>query len=215
MLRFVVAAAASAWLVGAQDTESTNGFHPHAAFAFIRTGERTPLIQSGSSVLTALGANQMYSLGENFRIRYIEGDSGALGVEHIANMSQNFLNNDQIMVQTLDTPFLMSSAQAFMQGLYPPHGVSNGSGDATGLLADGTVLDFPLNGYQYANIQTSGYSDPASIAVDGFSACYLAQRDAMRYFSTEQFTSTKSASDEFYDSIPRDWFQGQFGDGDM
>ena len=122
MFVYAVAVTTSAWLVGAQVSTDSDVFHPHAAFAFICTGERTPLDKPGTSVLTALGANQLYALGQNFRSRYISGNSpGALGVEHIANLSQNTLNNDQILVKTLDIPYLISSAQAFMQGLYPPY----------------------------------------------------------------------------------------------
>ena len=47
----------------------TTSYHPHAAVAFVRTGERLPLIQPGPSTLTATGANQMYTLGQNFRTK--------------------------------------------------------------------------------------------------------------------------------------------------
>jgi hypothetical protein len=216
MFTHAVAVMASAWLVSAQISTENSAFHPHATFAFIRTGERTPLEQPGASVLTALGANQMYDLGRNFRSRYVSGNSpAALGVAHIANISQDFLNNDQILVQTLDTPYLISSAQAFMQGLYPAHGISNGTGDATGVLADGTVLDFPLNGYQYADIESFGSSDPNSISVSGSQNCPIAQRDAMRYFTTDTFINAKSANEELYNSLPEDWFGGNINKDEM
>ncbi|KAL6708452.1 hypothetical protein ACN47E_002715 [Coniothyrium glycines] len=206
---------ASAWLASAQSAADSGGFHPHAAFAFIRTGERTPLARSDTPSLTALGANQMYTLGKNIRNRYIAGGPGALGEEPIANLSQNILDNNQVHVQTLDTGYLVSSAQAFMQGLYPPHGISNGTGDVTGLLADGTVLDFPLNGYQYPSIQASGQSDPYSLHVAGSQACPIAQRDAMRYFTTESFYNTKNATEDFYNNLPTDWFQGNIAESEI
>ncbi|KAF2833007.1 phosphoglycerate mutase-like protein [Ophiobolus disseminans] len=216
MYKLAIAAWASAWLVGAQVTDD-DLYHPHASFAFIRTGERTPTIQPGPSVLTALGAQQMYKLGQNFRTRYIAGnaDAGLLGVQRIAGMSQNLVNNDQILVQTLDQQHLVSSAQAFMQGLYPPRntinslGSSNGTGASTGgLLANGTAIDFPLGGYQYANIQSSGQLDPESIYISGIQNCPIAQRDALRYFTTDSFAQTQAATADFYKRLSPEWFGG-------
>jgi hypothetical protein len=200
---------ASAWLVNAQDSPDSDTYHSHAAFAFIRTGERTPILRNDTQKLTALGANQMYDLGQTFRSRYVAGkESGDLGVERIARLSPDVLDNDQILVRTLDKPYLMSAAQAFMQGLYPPHEVSNNTEDATGALADGTVIDYPLNGYQYASIQAASQDDPKSIYIDGAQSCPMAQRDAMEYFQTDAFTQTKGASEELYSSLNVDWFEG-------
>jgi hypothetical protein len=209
MHKSAIAALALAWLTGAQDTD-TDSYHPHASFAFIRTGERTPSIQRGPSVLTALGAQQMYKLGQNFRTRYIAGMSDpGIGVQRIAGM-QSTLNNDQILVQTLDQQHLVSSAQAFMQGLYPPRTIanSNGTGSIGGLLANGSAIDFPLGGYQYPNIQSSGQLDPESIYMSGTQNCPTAQREAVRYFSTEQFRKTQSDNADMYSKLNPDWFEG-------
>ena len=96
---------ASAWMVCAQDNDA---YHPHGAFAFVRSGERTPSLTGDSQVLTAVGAQQMYQLGQNLRARWIGGDSNTgLGRQNIANMSVDMLNNDQISIQTLDTQYLV------------------------------------------------------------------------------------------------------------
>ncbi|KAF1841178.1 phosphoglycerate mutase-like protein [Cucurbitaria berberidis CBS 394.84] len=203
-----VTALASAWLVGAQEQDN-NAYHPHASFVFMRTGERTPIIRPGPSVLSALGANQMYTLGQNFRTRYITGQSpSSLGQEHIAGMSPNVLNNEQILVKTLDTEYLVASAQAFMQGLYPPRALGNGTGDASGLLADGRAIDYPLNGYQYASVKTSSQLDPDSIYIAGAQNCPVAQKEAMMYFTTDEFLETKAANKDFYKNLSVDWFEG-------
>lgn len=204
-----VAAVASAWLVSAQNSVDSDSYHPHAAFAFVRTGERTPILRNNTQRLTALGANKLYTLGQNFRTRYIAGDKpSALGVEHITGMSTDILDNDQVWVQTLDAPYLISSAQAFMQGLYPPHGIANGTADVTGILADGTSVDYPLNGYQYANIQTASLADPDSIYISGDSNCPTAQQAGLMYFTTDEFEQTRMANTELYQSLKLDWFEG-------
>lgn len=216
MLTHAVVVVASAWLVGAQNPPDNNAYHPHASFAFIRTGERTPLERTGVPVLTALGANQMYTLGQNFRSRYVSGESpGGLGVEHIAGMAQNILNNEQILVETLDSQYLISAAQAFMQGLYPPHVLGNGTGTGAGLLADGTAIDYPLNVYQYASIQSPGADDAESIFLNGAQQCPIAKRDAMRYFTSDEFLETKAANEDFYKKLDIDWFEGTLKEDEL
>lgn len=203
---------ASAWVVSAQENDV---YHPHGAFAFIRSGERTPLLTGDSQVLTALGAQQMYKLGQNLRARWIDGDGDAgLGIQNIANMSADILNNDQISVQTLDKQYLVSSAQAFMQGMYPPHALGNstGLGDSTGLLADGSVVQAPLNGYQYAAVQSFNEFAYNSIYIDGNSNCPEAKLESLQYTVSDSFENTKTASKETYDLLQTSWFQGNLLD---
>ncbi|KAH5099768.1 hypothetical protein HBI73_121990 [Parastagonospora nodorum] len=210
MFKLVVASLASAWLASAQETDN-DVYHPHAAFALVRTGERTPTIRRGNPVLTALGAQQMFLLGQNFRTRYITGNApDGLGVQHISGMSTDALNNDQISVQTSSQQHVISSAQAFMQGLYPPRNIanSNGTGSSTGLLSNGSAIDFPLGGYQYASIQSSSHVDSDSVFVSGNQNCPTAQQAAMMYYTTSNFYNTKTATDDFYDKLNLDWFEG-------
>jgi hypothetical protein len=211
MFKLTIATMASAWLVSAQETDN-DFYQPHAAFAFVRTGERTPLLRGGPPVLTALGAQQMFRLGQNLRTRYISGDAPAgLGVQQILGMSPDALNNDQILVQTSDEQHLVAAAQAFMQGLYPPHNIahSNGTGSSIGsLLSNGSAIDYPLGGYQYAKIRSFGQLDPESIYVAGSQYCPMAQHDAMMYYTTDKFVEAKDANEAFYSKLNLDWFDG-------
>ncbi|KAL1792027.1 hypothetical protein ACET3X_009778 [Alternaria dauci] len=193
--RTIVAAAASACLVGAQSSDSE---HTHAAFAFVRTGERTPILRNDTQVLTTVGATQMHALGQRLRTKYVTG------TESIAGLSKNILDNDQVWVQTLDTPYLVSSAQAFMQGLYPPQE----TGNTTEVLADGTSVDYPLNGYQYASIHAANPYDPYSRLVSGTLSCPQGQADGLRYFTTPEFKAAKGANEDLYKKLDLDWFEG-------
>jgi hypothetical protein len=195
LTRTIVAAAASAWLVGAQSSDSE---HTHAAFAFVRTGERTPRLRNDTQTLTTVGANQMHALGQQLRKKYVTGTSS------IAGLSKDILDNDQMWVQTLDTPYLVSSAQAFMQGLYPPYDMNN----ATGVLADGTSIDYPLNGYQYASIHAASPNDPYSRLVSGTQSCPKGQSDGLKYFTTPEFKATLAANEDLYKKLDLDWFEG-------
>lgn len=201
MLTLLMALLASADLGHAQaDNEQ---YHPHGAFAFIRSGERTPVLR-GPQKLTAVGAQQMLTLGENFRGRYIspEGDAG-LGRQNIANMSVDVLDNSQISVQTLNSPHLVSAAQAFMQGLYPPHSASNSSSesDATG------PVDYPLNGYQYAAVQTYDGDAYQSMYLTA-EHCPMSKVASLNYLSSAEFVTTKVNSDSVYQKLDPAWFDG-------
>lgn len=210
MYKLVLVALASAYFAGAQEVDN-DVYHPHAAFAFIRSGERTPRIRPGAPILTPLGAQQMYKLGQNFRTRYIAGSTDAgLGVQRIDGMSQTTLNNEQVLVQTLDQEHLITSAQAFMQGLYPARNIgnSNGTGFSGGLLANGSAIDYPLGGYQYANIQSSSQYDPESIYMSGRQSCPVAVRDSLKYFSTKDFAKTQADHVGLYSQLNREWFDG-------
>ena len=202
---------ASAWLVAAD----TDVYHPHGAFAFIRSGERTPALTGDTQVLTAVGAQQMYELGQSLRARWIDSDGNArMGRQNIANMSVDILNNDQISVQTLDKEYLVASAQAFMQGMYPPNtlGNSTGLGDATGLLADGTTIQAPLNGYQYATVHSFNEYAYNSIYIAGSQNCPAAKVESLQYIVSDDFKTTKAISKETYDLLQTSWFQGHLLD---
>jgi hypothetical protein len=196
MLALFLAVMAAAWLVeAANDKES---MHIHGSVVFVRTGERTPILAGADQVLTALGAQQMHTLGQNFRTRYVNEDGGpdGLGVQQMP-VAANLLNNDQLLIQTLDTPYLFASAQAFMQGLYPPYSVANSS-----------ATDFPMDGYQYAQIHTVGQFDAQSVYIGGNQNCPVSELDSAMYEVTEQFLQTKAMNEDFYSAIDVDLFDG-------
>ncbi|KAJ4301901.1 hypothetical protein N0V90_003997 [Kalmusia sp. IMI 367209] len=214
MLALSFAVLAAARVIQAQDDINMVG-----TVAFIRSGERTPWVRSGTEMLTALGAQQMYELGQNFRGRYIDENSGAtqMGARNIAGMSQDQLQPDQLFIQTLDKPYLVASAQAFMQGLYPPSSLNatrNGPwADAVGLLANHTAVDYPLDGYQYANIMTVGSLDPQSIYISGHDDCPNAQLESALYEISEHYLSTQTAEKAFYEDLSLSWFNGDIPAG--
>lgn len=210
MLLSSLALLAAARTVQGQIDEINN----YGTVAFIRTGERTPWVRSGTETLSALGAQQMLELGENFRGRYIDQNTGAtrLGVRPIADMAPHQLNPDQLFIQTLDRPYLVAAAQAFMQGLYPQYSLNKTNNgvypDAVWLLANGSTVGYPLDGYQYANIMTVGENDPGSIYLDGHDQCPRAWLESANYEITEDFLSTQVAESAFYQDLSLSWFKG-------
>lgn len=101
-----------------------------------RNGDSIPLISSSPAVLTPLGAQQMFSTGALFRDRYLSGNST------IPAISKSEIDSTQTLALSLLAEYVESSAQAFMQGLYPPD--QNTIISSTSRLANGTTISPPL-----------------------------------------------------------------------
>ena len=132
----------------------------HSSFLFLRTGDRTPLtLTSTTPTLSPLGAQQLYSVGEFFRARYITNalslgnSSSALNTATIANLSVHQVVNAQLYLLALDQPYSVASATAFLQGIYPPFSImtdGNGGnlGEGDGVLSGGALAELGLLGNQ-------------------------------------------------------------------
>jgi hypothetical protein len=219
MFALTLAVMAAAWLVKAEDDNTS--YNTHGVVAFIRSGETTPLIAPGTRRLSALGAQQMYKLGQQFRGRYINTDqeNNGLGHEPIQGLAPDILDPSQLLIQTLDTNYLMTSAQAFMQGLYPPYSLNRTRvgpvADATGILSNNTAIDFPMGGYQYAPIQVLSELDPQSIYLAGDQNCPASQQESLMYQTTDAYLETKALSQSFYQALNRSLFDNLIRQSDM
>lgn len=149
MFALVVAVAATILLTPpsyGQDI-STHKYTVWSSVLFARTGERTPDMLEPTA-LTSLGAQQQYNLGAFFRERYIStfGSTDGIDSAPIQGLSANELDNNQLYVMALDQQYNVASAQAFMQGLYPPYSLSNNDSDTrrlldpTGILANSSYV---------------------------------------------------------------------------
>lgn len=194
-----------------------------SSVAYILSGESTPLRGSASasgSTLTPLGAQQMLQAGSVFRARYLtlngnltEAQSRLTTQAPIKDIELSAIDNSQLNIAATDDMRTSTSAQAFMQGLYPPAGqsVSNDSGGiAAAQLANGSILDFPLGGYQYPNIQTLSSLDPMSIWIEGHANCpeYQATNYAFHGDTTVQQSYNQTLA--FYRALWPRVFAGAF-----
>jgi len=146
-----------------------------SSVAYVLYGDRPPLRSSstGSPALTPLGAEQLYQQGSMFRARYLSPTSNY--TEEVASVTShatingietNAIDNTQLWVASSTDDYTVGSAYAFMQGLYPPRNQSfsdNAGGTDGAILADGTLTDYPLSGYQYPTVQTLSILDPTAI----------------------------------------------------
>lgn len=140
--------------------------------SYLYHGEHTPLNGSNSASLTPLGAQQMYSQGKKFRSRYLSDSTAdaeqsdtttSALIEGIESMA---IDNTQLSIVSTSDPYISTGALAFLQALYPPltQAFANNSGglDAA-LLANGSLINYPMDGYQYPNLEIPSVLDPNSI----------------------------------------------------
>lgn len=157
-------AVAAAVVAGASAQSSDGDAKIWAAVAFINNGERTPAFGDMRSVLTPIGAQQMYTQGEAFRARYLDQNA----TTYIQDIETGSIDNFQLDLYSQSDEWVVAGAQAFMQGLYPPAELefsSSAGGDDLGHdYVSGNATDYPLNGYQYAKIETLNFLDQRSVA---------------------------------------------------
>jgi Histidine phosphatase superfamily (branch 2) len=198
-----------------------NGLRQQVLSTFVYThyGDRTPFVLPHDPTLTPLGAQQLYNAGSNFRNRYITPVTGADDNEFttIRNISPHQLLQDEITVLATNEHYVSASAQAFLQGLYPPLASSINHTYITGQspLANGTNVVAPLNGYQYANIQAVTTNDLNSIWTQGSHSCPVYGAATASYYQSPIFKALQDSTDEFYDSLQPEFLDGIFSNSSV
>ena len=98
-----------------------------------------------------------------------------------------------------------------MQGLYPP--VENERDplilNAEYLLANGSNTQYPLGGFQYANVYTASPLDPNSIWLSGAENCPAYINSSLEYFTSPEYLNTASATQNFYAKFNSQIFAGE------
>jgi hypothetical protein len=164
----------------------------YAAYIFHRHGDRTPKSLPPTN-LTTLGYDQVVSAGTYYHNRYISASSP----QHIAGISSGIVKNSQIAVSApLDT-VLQNSAQGFLQGLYPP------VGQQTEVLANGTTVTAPFNGYQLIPVAlvSAGTGSEDNGWLQDASGCANAQISSNNYFSSSEYQKILNSTKDFYSKL--------------
>lgn len=152
-----------------------------SSVAYIYHGETTPArgVYTTQS-LTPFGAQQMFVQGSVFRARYLvdsnytDAQNPVITHATIQSIEPLAIDNDQTSAISTNDGYISTSALAFMQGLYPPVdlAVANSAGGLrAAALANGSLIDYPLNGYQYPDIETLSTLDPDFIWINGKATC--------------------------------------------
>lgn len=187
--------------------------HVWATVSYTLYGDRTPLVLPDTNVLTPLGAQQLYKAGSRFRDRYVDPPPDYLNPKNtVEGISRYQLNTDDITIVSTSDQFSVASAQAFMQGLYPP--LSNSTNytftDGVSQLADGSNVQFPLNGYQYPPLYTASPYDENSIWVAGHVNCPMWDSSRSEYYNSAEYEDLLNANQDFYESLQPQVLDGVF-----
>ncbi|KAM0717181.1 hypothetical protein Q7P37_007033 [Cladosporium fusiforme] len=211
MLALAIAVLAAVLLTpysNAQSDSDSGSYNVLASVAFVRTGERSPPQQLGRlpTALTSLGAQQAHNAGSFLRSRYVATSSSSSGAVRapLRGLKVNSADPRQFYVLALDTQPTVTSAQAFVQGFYPPSVLNESTAalmDPTSVLANGTYIESPLDGYQYAQIRTASELDPEFVYVGGSLECPAFQVAALDYTSSPEFAEAQQSSSSFYESV--------------
>ncbi|KAL2354428.1 histidine phosphatase superfamily [Cryomyces antarcticus] len=199
-----VALLAAVVLTPLSTAQTTYTHTVHSSVVVLRTGERSPR-QLGNlrTALTSHGAQQAYDAGTSFRARYIAQNSSA----RIYGLNELSLDNAEFYAMCLDLQYTSASAQAFIQGLYPPYTINN---TATVMLDspsvyNSTFIEAPLGGYQYAQIHSVSLLEPNIVYLDGSSPmtgnCPRYLVSGSEYYSTSEFSTTDRSSKQLYNSV--------------
>lgn len=127
-------------LTSAEEANLNPEYTVWASVIYTRTGDRTPVVFNDvQPSLTALGAYQAHLAGELMRARYMGSysDNGA-SLAHMPRLSLNDINPQQIFVGSQATQYAVGTAQAFLQGFYPPTNESS-------VLANDTEVNWCLH----------------------------------------------------------------------
>lgn len=191
-----------------------------SSISWVYYGDRTPFVSiTNPATLTPLGAQQLRNQGGAVRDRYLwrtrvgPGDDGD-DIAPITGISRNAIDNSQLNILSTTDSYVVGSALAFLQGLYPP--VTQAFPNAIGgieaaSLSNGTIMNYPLDGYQYPNIRTfSRANDPDSIWLQGHAHCpeYL---HSMLYPANDSYAAPiNEANLDFYRGLYNRTFKGAF-----
>ncbi|KKY15627.1 putative acid phosphatase [Phaeomoniella chlamydospora] len=189
----------------------------YGAVLYTSYGDRTPLVQSNPT-LTSLGAQQLYNAGAGFRDRYV--DPSTSSNEHstaVVGISAYELDNSQLSILAYSEEYIVASAQAFLQGLYPPieTSLNRTLDDDESELSNGTIITSPLNGYQYPQLYTASSVDLNSIWIAGNTQCPTYTTSGRAYWNTEEYLEILDSSQAFYDSLQPNILDGVFSNSSV
>ncbi|KAI1755019.1 putative histidine acid phosphatase [Xylaria castorea] len=165
-------------------------------YIFSRHGDRTPKALAPTN-LTSLGAEEVHASGSYYRNKYVASDA----TSPIFGLSHDVAALTQLAVTAPVDNVLQNSAQAFLQGLYPPAG-----NFSTQELRNDSDSTAPLGGYQYIPVNavstaSSSANSENSPWLQGSSGCDNAVVSSNNYLSSAEYKTSFSQSGDFYKNL--------------
>ncbi|EHK16030.1 uncharacterized protein TRIVIDRAFT_115012, partial [Trichoderma virens Gv29-8] len=196
-----------------------------AVVAYINHGEKTPTLGGLNTVLTPMGARQMWRQGSAFRNRYLGTENSTLfsnstGNYTIQGISKDAINNADLTVLSQTDEWVAGGAVAFMQGLYPAttdafNSLAGGQVMAQDVLSGTGPIDYPLGGYQYPSIETMSMSDSGSVAIQGTVGCWAWDTNVNLMKQTDPFGRARSTQSLYRSLFATPPLQGTISNGSV
>ncbi|UKZ81947.1 hypothetical protein TrVFT333_009726 [Trichoderma virens FT-333] len=196
-----------------------------AVVAYINHGEKTPTLGGLNTVLTPMGARQMWRQGSAFRNRYLGTENSTLfsnstGNYTIQGISKDAINNADLTVLSQTDEWVAGGAVAFMQGLYPAttdafNSLAGGQVMAQDVLSSTGPIDYPLGGYQYPSIETMSMSDSGSVAIQGTVGCWAWDTNVNLMKQTDPFGRARSTQSLYRSLFATPPLQGTISNGSV
>ncbi|KAK4233984.1 histidine phosphatase superfamily [Achaetomium macrosporum] len=167
----------------------------HGVLVFSRHGDRTAK-HFGNTVLTSLGAQQVFQVGSDYRARYLASDSP----HRISNISEFEYVPAQVWASAPDQAILLNTATSFLQGLYPPLGDVKPA-LATTSLANGSSVSSPLSGYQYVTLHGVDDASAETVWIKGDDNCPAVTAASASFNLSTEYQSRVATTRDFYRSL--------------
>ena len=177
----------------------------HAVVTVQRHGDRT-VKSKPPTKLTPLGQLQCHDAGSFYRQRYL-----IVGPKRIDGISTSSFDAKQVYAMAPDQPLLVTSGQAFLQGLYPP--VKPVGRPVK--LANGQTVNDPVNGLQYTTLHSISVSDTDTIWLKADDNCPNFEIQSNEYLGSPEYVRLSGETDKFYQSLKRDYLNGVFKERDI
>ncbi|KAJ7465302.1 histidine phosphatase superfamily [Mycena latifolia] len=171
-----------------------------------RHGDRAGFYQSPttytatSTVITPLGAQQEFQLGQKLRGLYLNASSPSF----IAGVNSTFVDQNQIHVRADaggELGVIYDSAVALLQGLFPAN--SNYTTD----LANGTVVTGALSGYQQVplliSIGLESVEPTNDVSLEGWTSCGAFDAATTAFYNSTAFAQKRNESAAFLNQLPK------------
>jgi len=160
----------------------------------VRHGDRDEFVQNpvtfdpSHTIVTPLGLKEEFITGQYLRSVYLDKSSPS----HIHGIHPKIAHPRQIEAiadAAAESSVIVNSAQAFIQGLYPP------TDDYSIKLANGTKVVAPLGGQQFTKILTALHS------LEGWLHCGPFIEATKRFYQSDEFKRKERESAGFFKAV--------------
>ncbi|CDR42193.1 CYFA0S08e04698g1_1 [Cyberlindnera fabianii] len=205
----------------ADSTSDNDDYKVIGSFIFGRHNDRQ---SKPAKILTSIGANNQYTTGQFYRKRYFgiyPNETRDDSIETIIDglNDEGVFVDGEIYCEAPSSNVILFSHYSFLQGLYPPIDIEDTDMVDSTLseLANGSVVENPLDGYQYVKSYIQENATDDYIWIKGDENCPSLNKAIKEAEQTETYLKYTNESSAFLKSLYTDYsfIREQFDESDM